>query len=518
MKKTFTLIICSIVMQMSFAQSRIFKEVAEGISTTTKTIFQDNAVVGYVAFTKLEKASEDSFNYKLTIMDENLNNIGEQNLKDVNLSLSSVGFESDVLCLSFYSSNTNSEVFKSKKQVKEAKENALNKVINKFMTLEGNIIKTQVVEVEPITSTAVVSSRKRYVTSYLQTSGTIKNIANKGFAFMYADNAIGQVIMYNTKGELLWKKNFTKYPVNLMLTNSKGVYVLSKDNTDLNVGGYVMNNFAVEDGKATGEIPIETPDDDATLSILNFELNPHTNNPYIAGVMVKNKYKDAYPKAKTLKAGKFKGVFTYTFNGIGKKEIVKNYSYYANLSDSYTSKGRKKDNNYYTVYSTASQDASGVTHFTGDYIERKTRIGGAVTSVLFSFLIYPPLVYAYRGSGKYRVVDAAVIKQTLKGDLIEETTLGIDKSRFVKGGAFMYSDVINKYYSLYDATSKSDYVVYTDKNNNNLYNITTKKYGRKIPFKDGKNYQYIAPAKEGHILVIENNTKEKYTKLSIEPI
>ena len=56
-------------------------------------------MVGYVAFTKLEKASKDSFNYKLTIMDENLNNIGEQTLRDVNLSLSSAGFESDVLCM-----------------------------------------------------------------------------------------------------------------------------------------------------------------------------------------------------------------------------------------------------------------------------------------------------------------------------------------------------------------------------------------------------------------------------------
>ena len=102
MKTTFTFLML-LCMQSMMAQSRVFKQVAEGISTTTKTIFQDNAVVGYVAFTKLEKASKDSFNYKLIIMDENLNNIGEQNLKDVSLSLTSVGFESDILCLSFFS-------------------------------------------------------------------------------------------------------------------------------------------------------------------------------------------------------------------------------------------------------------------------------------------------------------------------------------------------------------------------------------------------------------------------------
>ncbi|MES1250035.1 MAG: hypothetical protein ABUL46_05090, partial [Chitinophaga rupis] len=52
----------------SHAQTKVFKAVAEGMSSQMKTIIQDDAVVGYLSFTQLEAASEDSFNYKITIM------------------------------------------------------------------------------------------------------------------------------------------------------------------------------------------------------------------------------------------------------------------------------------------------------------------------------------------------------------------------------------------------------------------------------------------------------------------
>jgi hypothetical protein len=34
------------------------------------------ALVGYLAFTRLEQADADSFNYRITIIDENLHDIG----------------------------------------------------------------------------------------------------------------------------------------------------------------------------------------------------------------------------------------------------------------------------------------------------------------------------------------------------------------------------------------------------------------------------------------------------------
>jgi hypothetical protein len=63
------------------AQTKVFKEVGEDISAKMKAITQDNALVGYLAFTRLEKTDADSFNYRLTPMDENLNDIGTVNFR-----------------------------------------------------------------------------------------------------------------------------------------------------------------------------------------------------------------------------------------------------------------------------------------------------------------------------------------------------------------------------------------------------------------------------------------------------
>src|ERR1700734_2818170 len=86
------------------AQTKVFKEVGEDISTEIKAITQDNALVGYLAFTRLEKADADSFNYRLTIMDENLNDIGAVNFRQESLDLQTVSFDQNVLCLGYVQS------------------------------------------------------------------------------------------------------------------------------------------------------------------------------------------------------------------------------------------------------------------------------------------------------------------------------------------------------------------------------------------------------------------------------
>src|SRR6187551_3928732 len=87
------------------AQTKVFKEVSDEISSQIKIIKQDNALVGYLAFTRLEKASQDSFNYRITIMDENLNDIGTVNFREEGLTLQDIAFEQDALCLAYLKSN-----------------------------------------------------------------------------------------------------------------------------------------------------------------------------------------------------------------------------------------------------------------------------------------------------------------------------------------------------------------------------------------------------------------------------
>src|SRR5438067_1598987 len=106
MKKTIAIVFCyALSVTLTHAQSKVFKEVSDEISSQMKIITQDDALIGYLVFTQLEKANKDSFNYKISIMDENLNDIGSLNFKEENLVLQDVSFEQDILCLAYLKSN-----------------------------------------------------------------------------------------------------------------------------------------------------------------------------------------------------------------------------------------------------------------------------------------------------------------------------------------------------------------------------------------------------------------------------
>src|SRR5437763_15546073 len=107
---------CVFSVVLSQAQSKVFKEVSDEISSQMKVITQDDALVGYIVFTKLEKASEDSFNYKISIMDENLNDIGTVNFREENLTLQAVSFDQGVLCLGYLKSRLSDKVIGSRKK------------------------------------------------------------------------------------------------------------------------------------------------------------------------------------------------------------------------------------------------------------------------------------------------------------------------------------------------------------------------------------------------------------------
>ncbi len=148
MKKLLVLLLFTeLVTHYTQAQTKVFKEVSEGISSQVKTIRQDNALVGYLVFTRLEKANVDSFNYRITIMDENLNNIGKVEFKEIGLTLENVSFDQDVLCLGYLKSNFLAQEYKSKTKYRKAIPNAKNSVLMQFISLSGKIIKANSIPV-----------------------------------------------------------------------------------------------------------------------------------------------------------------------------------------------------------------------------------------------------------------------------------------------------------------------------------------------------------------------------------
>ena len=193
----FSLITCT-----SQAQSKVFKEVSEDISSQMSAIVQDGTLMGYLVFTQLEQASADSFNYKIVIMDENLNDIGTIDFREQKLSLKAVSFEGDVLCLAYLKSNYAGIDFKNRKAYKEGIANAKSFIFTQFLGLDGKIIKTNTVKINMAPKENVYAGWTGY--GSLKHDVQLRNIHGKGFACFYGDDAKNWLLVFNTAGKLTW--------------------------------------------------------------------------------------------------------------------------------------------------------------------------------------------------------------------------------------------------------------------------------------------------------------------------
>ncbi len=524
MKRIITLTLLTVAfIPFTQAQSRVFKQVAEEMSSDMQIITQDGAVVGYVVLTKLEKANADSFNYKLSLMDENLNDIGEIKQKDVNMSLMGVAFEQDVLCLSYLKSTVSGVIYSNKKEFANAKDDASNVISNQFITLEGKVITTHSFPIDLNMDFAYTGSKRKVVASaQLKNNGQVKNIPGKGFCFLYGDKDKTELITYSNKGEVKWKKTLDRYDFYSILTTTDILYVLGRASKPSNVYcGFELDRLAVADGKKSEKYVLEDQAENG-MQVMTFQMNPLTGNPYAAGNIIRRKYKGYYESGRSHNKGMFIGVFSLTFHGLGKKDINENYSYWSDgaFKPEFGSNGFSKETKKFPVIRAATQDSAGNAYFAGNTLRRKTRIGAIISSAIFLPTVFiPPFILGVTGTHKYRYQDAVIIKQGNKGSLYIDQTLEKKKSIYyhAKLPLSMY-DMANDFSTLYAPAAKSDVVVFSDASGYNIYSLAKKQVIRTIPYRMGKSSIRVAGAKEGHIMVLENNTKERYTKLSIEPI
>lgn len=524
MKKVIALILVTcLCTQFTQAQSRVFKQVAEEMSSDMEIITQDGAVVGYVVLTKLEKANADSFNYRLSLMDENLNDIGEIKQKDVNMSLMGVAFEQDVLCLSYLKSSVGGVTFTNKKEFKNAKEEATNVISNQFVTLEGKVITTHNFPIEVNVDFAYTGSKRKVVaTAQLKNNGQIKNIPGKGFCFLYGDKDKTELITYSSKGEVKWKKTLDRYNFYSIITTTDVLYVLGKVNSSNNIYcGYELDRLAVADGKKGEKYVMEDKDANG-LQVLNFDVNPATGKPYVAGNIIAKSYKGNYQSGKAHNHGMYKGVYSLTLNGLGKKDVKENFTYWSTgeYSPEFSSTGFSKAGKTFPSLVTASQDSAGNVYFAGTTLRKKFRLGAVISSVILLPAIFiSPFIMGVTGTHKYQFRDAVILKQGNKGSIYVDQTIEKNKSIYYQSRipVELY-DSPNDFTTIYNPATKSDVIIFRDADAYNIYSLAKKQVVRKIPYNMGKSAIRVFGAKEGHIMVLENNRKEKYTKLSIEPI
>src|SRR5262249_13436207 len=152
--------------------------------------------------------SADSFNYRLAIMDENLNDIGTVSFRDEKLNLKDVSFDQDVLCLAYIKSNFVGKVYRNSREFRRDMDNARSALFMQCLSLDGKIIATNTIkmDIKPEGQDVPTSNRKVVGNGRLKQMIQLRNITGKGFACFYGDDSKNNLVVYNTAGKLMWQK------------------------------------------------------------------------------------------------------------------------------------------------------------------------------------------------------------------------------------------------------------------------------------------------------------------------
>lgn len=522
MKKIYALV-CFLVCTagLASAQSKVFKEVNDEIATSMQAIIQDGALVGYLVFTQLEKANEDSFHYKLTIMDENLNDLGTVNFTDEKLALEAVSFEQDVLCVAYFKTNMIGKEYKNRQLYADAYANRHNGIMLQFLNLDGKVIKTHNINADVSLTTYNRTGSKITVTGSLKQGVQLRNIPQKGFVCLYSDDSDNPLVLFNTNGERLWKKKLSVESSYTLLTTTDQVFVLTNGKMNTDGRGYAVSSYGVSD--SAEQISRFTLKDKQGnyLRVMAFNNDPTTGMPYVAGTIVGTEKKGDTYTGKGLSKGPYGGLFTIDFTGKTENDIKPVYTYWEDGSKepAISKRGKYADNGAYMNYDRCIRDFQGNTYFVGSSVLKRVRWGSiAVSTLLLPTIIIGPIWLGTTGTHKYKIKDAMILKMDKKGTLNFDNTIDCNSTGFHHSKEMLAAYDSKRFFSVSNSATKANYVVVDDTKDIVIYNINQKKVARTISHKEGKSRFNIYPAKEGHIMVSEYNKKEKFTRLSIEAL
>lgn len=502
------------------AQTKVFKEVGDEISSEVKAIVQDNALVGYLVFTQLERASADSFNYRITIMDENLNDIGTINFREQKLTLQGVSLEQDVLCLAYLRSNVYGIEFKSRKECRDAALDAKSSVLTQFLSLNGKILNTYSIDAEILFTVNPYGTAGHWTaTGKLQHNIQLRNISQRGFVCFYGDEKKNNLLIFNPDGRLSWQRPIKEDAKAFgLMSSGQDVYLLMKQKNKMLEGGYELLGFNIKDTAVYPKYILKDKQGNS-LKVITFANDPVTGKPYLSGTIIDSRKGNAFMTGRQLAKGTYDGVFTISLESHKKGGIIENFSYWTDGSQSSISKrGLLMEDGTYGRYDLSFKDYQGNTYFIGSGVHKKIKWGAIASSVLTAPFILPPMIILMFGTQKCKVQDAVLLKQAPKGALALESTIPTNKTHYVPAMMLLDAYDTRLFYNVTNADRKQDYVVMGDAKNFVIYNVTQKKVQRTIPHKDGNILTTIFPAKEGHVMVSEYNKKEKYTRVSIEAL
>jgi hypothetical protein len=495
----------AIVLSLAFssslhAQTKVFKEVGEDISTQVKAITQDYTLVGYLAFTRLEKADADSFNYRLTIMDENLNDIGAVNFRQGILDLQSVSFEQNVLCLGYIQSSlTKQPSVRTQGDLRKAREAAASShLLLQFVDLSGKVINTWYKEVNlnmTAFNTGKLFSMPR-LAGYLKYGMQIRNIPGGGFAFFYGDEVKQELLLFDTRGNMTHEQNAPTVAEHFYLRASAGdIYLLTKHDIRVPEGGYTLYVYSAKDLEAENNFDLRDVNDN-WLKVLTFDNDPATGDAFIAGCIINPRRDQQFIIAKDYAYGPYVGLFTLDL-GNPHKDMRANCSYWSGGNTPGISVyGQFTEKGFYVKYATAFRDYKGNTIFAGAALTGEGFVGNA----------------------RYKLADGVFVRQDSIGNIALDNNIPCDETKYFNDIGNLYALDKKDFYKVDNPDTKSNYMIIDDEANIYIYNVEGKKVVRTIPHNDGNIKVNVYPAKEGYMMVSEYNRKEKFTRFSIEAL
>ncbi len=502
------------------AQVKAFKEIAKDISSDVEEIRQDGLLVGYVVLTQLEKISVDSFNYKLAVMDENMDDIGTIHFKDQKLYLKQVSFNDNILCIGYLKTNFMGVEFKNIKECKAAIPKAKSAVQFQFLNLNGKTINTKVFPLD-IEHTSMVTYNAIRGIGKWEFPVQLKNISGVGFACFYGEDKKNNLVMMNTEGNVLWKKQIKEQDVEAysLYTSQKNAFILLKKKDQFKEGGFELLGYGATDSSTFPKYVLKDKEG-RSLKVFAMDNDPVTGKPYLAGYIIDSRKGNQYVNFKQLARGPYCGVFTVNINGPAKTDVQASYSYWDDGSQSFiTRKGRIPEKKGFLHLTNAYKDLQGNTIFAGSTFTRRFRPGQVLSTIILAPTVIFPMLIASNGYIRSRVNETVLIKQNPKSAISIDYLEG-NMSEKLAGGDHHKFEARKKIYFSTDYDTKTSYVVIDDYSDIFIYNVTQNKLVRKIPHATGSMYTGvytdINPAKDGHMLVSRSGFG--WTTYSVEAI
>jgi hypothetical protein len=278
-----------------------------------------------------------------------------------------------------------------------------------------------------------------------------------------------------------------------------------------NTKDHLFEFFDTENPKNHFTIAPQTPKKKAYYSLLNVQ---NINNKLVWAGSVRST-NNIY-RSGQLKKGIDQGLYVLEVSGPSLKETTQKVDYWGGnskheiLRSNAAFRGNKQ---HRAVFSNAVADETGDVYFYSTNLQCKTATGRIVASVLTLPILVPPFMMANLGYSNLYYNNGSVFKFNSKNKLSVYGEVETGKSSKLVGKS-PYGFAMPTVLKASNVETKDAHFIIKQKDEYIVYDIKKKKAK---PFTVSKKgiYTSVYSAKDGHVLVLEKDTKNKETKLSI---